>query len=690
MKKGTLMAAGLAAAVLLSSPVLAAEEQSREPVALRQDHSAYMQGMGQDKFGPQEHLTWAQVCTIIFNLMEDQSMGQEPSSFTDVAQDQWFYQAITTLASRGILQCDGGELHPDSEITRGEFAVLVVGLVGVDDSASSSFTDVAADASQYPYISTATSHGWLRGFEDGSFRPEECLTRAQATAVFNRILGRSLDPALDADQRDLSRFVDVTGEWYYGDVMEATVSHDATVQDGEEHWSNYSHTYTLTFQDGDQTSKVLVPEGKQLSQIPSTGGVHWLTGNGSVASLGGTVTASGTYRALYAPSLKTAHDQYVKGYPDGSFQPNGQVTRAEAAQMLYGMLADQSRGSFPCGYDDVGEGMWFYDAVTTLASRGLLTSGGSFRPNDPMTRGEYVEMLTRLTAYVSGGSFTDVSAEDPNYAAVSTAAGKGWVQGYEDGSFRPDGHLTRAESVTVMNRILGRVGDSAAEQEMDERYTFTDAAKGEWYYQAVMEAAVSHSFTSGGSGESWSSYSRAYNGSVSWEDSASVVAAASITQSVGCVYNGDFTHSYNWDYSTAKKEQFVNGQGYSSKTSWLAWVNLQNQKVYLFTGKQGNWKLEKTFICGSGSPKTPTPTGVTYVTYRQSLWDFGKYICRPVVRFYPNTGYAFHSRLFKRDGTSFYDNSIGWPVSEGCIRMLDPDIQYIYDNVPNNTTVVIY
>ena len=61
-----------------------------------------------------------------------------------------------------------------------------------------------------------------------------------------------------------------------------------------------------------------------------------------------------------------------------------------------------------------------------------------------------------------------------------------------------------------------------------------------------------------------------------------------------------------------------------------------------------------------------------------------------MVRFYPNTGYAFHSRLFKRDGKSFYDNSIGWPVSEGCIRMLDPDIQYIYDNVPNGSTVVVY
>ena len=77
------------------------------------------------------------------------------------------------------------------------------------------------------------------------------------------------------------------------------------------------------------------------------------------------------------------------------------------------------------------------------------------------------------------------------------------------------------------------------------------------------------------------------------------------------------------------------------------------------------------------------------MTYKQPKWYFPEYTCGPVTRFYPNTGYAFHSRLYKYDG-SFYDNSIGWPVSEGCIRMLDPDVQYIYDYVPNNSTVVIY
>ena len=624
MKNGRIAAAGLAAAMLLSTPVLAEEAAQREPVALRQDHSAYMQGMGQNRFGPQEHLTWAQVCTIIYNLMEDQSMGQSPSAFTDVTEGQWYYQAITTLASRGILQCDGGALHPDSDITRGEFAVLTVGLVGVDEAASSSFTDVASDSQQYAAISTATKQGWLQGFPDGSFRPEEPLTRAQATAVFNRILGRSIDPELKAQQRDLTRFSDVTGDWYYGDVMEATVSHEASEQNGEEHWTKFAHTYTLVFQDGGQSTTLYIPEGETIPQIPASGGVHWLASNGSVANLGGEVTGSATYQAQYAPSLKTAHDQYVKGYPDGSFQPGGQVTRAEAAQMLYGMLEDQSRGSFACAYDDVDQGMWYYEPVTTLASRGLLTSGGSFRPDDAMTRGEYVEMLTRLTAYTTGGSFTDVASTDSVYAAVSTAAGKGWVEGYPDGSFQPDGHLTRAEAVTVMNRILGRTGDGATEQEMDARYTFSDAPKYEWYYKAVMEAAVSHSFTASGAEERWSTYTHTYSNPVSWEDSASVVSAASITQSVGCVYGGDFTHNYNWDYSTAKKEQFVNGQGYSSKTSWLAWINLQNQKVYLFTGKQGSWTLDKTFICGSGSPKTPTPVGLTYVTYRQSLWDFGK------------------------------------------------------------------
>ena len=122
----------------------------REPAALRTDHGSYMSGFGQGRFGPQEKLTWAQVCKVIYNLLEDTSKGNQPCSFTDVQPGVWYYEPVTVLASRGILQCDGGALEPNRFISRGDFAVLVSGLVGVDESAECSFTDVPADSCILP------------------------------------------------------------------------------------------------------------------------------------------------------------------------------------------------------------------------------------------------------------------------------------------------------------------------------------------------------------------------------------------------------------------------------------------------------------------------------------------------------------------------------------------------------------
>ena len=137
----------------------------KEPAALRTDHGSYMSGFGQGRFGPQEKLTWAQVCKVIYNLLEDTSKGNQPCSFTDVQPGVWYYEPVTVLASRGILQCDGGALEPNRFISRGDFAVLVSGLVGVDESAECSFTDVPADHASYHGVATAVERGWLKGLQ---------------------------------------------------------------------------------------------------------------------------------------------------------------------------------------------------------------------------------------------------------------------------------------------------------------------------------------------------------------------------------------------------------------------------------------------------------------------------------------------------------------------------------------------
>lgn len=167
-------------------------------------------------------------------------------------------------------------------------------------------------------------------------------------------------------------------------------------------------------------------------------------------------------------------------------------------------------------------------------------------------------------------------------------------------------------------------------------------------------------------------------------------APTKILDTVQSSYKGNYKSSYNPDYLDITKQNFVNNRGYSSNTQYLVWANLATQKVNVFQGSKGKWKLIKVFRCASGARATPTPQGVTYVTYKQTKWKTDSYVCKPIVRFYPNTGYAFHSVLYKPDESGIKDGSIGFPVSHGCLRMKPSSIQWIYDNIPTKTTVVIY
>ena len=162
---------------------------------------------------------------------------------------------------------------------------------------------------------------------------------------------------------------------------------------------------------------------------------------------------------------------------------------------------------------------------------------------------------------------------------------------------------------------------------------------------------------------------------------------------VSSTYRGNYTTSYavKNDYKAYEKETWVNAKGYSSNSNYLVWINRAYQHVNVFTGSKGSWKLTKSFVVGTGAPGTETPVGVTKVTYKlKAGWTTSTYTVRPVVGFYPDTGYAFHSPLCTPKTDKEYDFSSGYPVSHGCVRMQKSDINWIYDNVPIGSTVVIF
>ena len=194
------------------------------------------------------------------------------------------------------------------------------------------------------------------------------------------------------------------------------------------------------------------------------------------------------------------HVAYIMGYPDGTVQPKGEITRAEACTIFFRLLTESSRDYYFArtnDYSDVNRGDWFNNAISTLSNAGIVTgyNDGTFRPNQPITRGEMAKIIANFANLKYGGkTFTDLAGHwSKSY--VELAAGNGWIAGYPDGSFRPDQKITRAETVTMINRVLDRV--PAKESRLLSRsimLTFPDNKPGDWYYIAIQEASNSHEY----------------------------------------------------------------------------------------------------------------------------------------------------------------------------------------------------
>ncbi len=161
---------------------------------------------------------------------------------------------------------------------------------------------------------------------------------------------------------------------------------------------------------------------------------------------------------------------------------------------------------------------------------------------------------------------------------------------------------------------------------------------------------------------------------------------------IGWVYDSkvwvsseQFTDS-SVDFSTAAKENYINQAGYSSDTQYLLWISRYTQRVNVFQGSKGKWKLIKTFLVSTGGNETPTPAGSYRTYYHENQWTWSSYYVNTITGFY--NGHAFHTILKSPNG-GYYDSRVGIPLSHGCIRMQEADCNYIY-NLPLYTRVVVY
>ena len=207
----------------------------------------------------------------------------------------------------------------------------------------------------------------------------------------------------------------------------------------------------------------------------------------------------------------TDHYAYIVGYGNGEVRPQNSITRAEVASIFFRLLEDDVRDANYTRenkFTDVSADAWYCSAVSTLSAMGILSGypDATFRPNASITRAEFAAIATRFDADgdKTPASFGDIAnhwAKDE----IAVAANNGWVNGYEDGTFRPQNNITRAETMSLVNRVLNRKPETA-EDLLSDMITFTDNADtNAWYYLAVQEATNSHynTFKENSAYETW-------------------------------------------------------------------------------------------------------------------------------------------------------------------------------------------
>ena len=192
------------------------------------------------------------------------------------------------------------------------------------------------------------------------------------------------------------------------------------------------------------------------------------------------------------------HFSYIKGYGNNIFGPNRTITRAEVAMIFARLSVNQSTGGAP-QFKDVKAGDWYKTAVDIMARQGVIKGyeDGTFRPNQPITRREFAAIAARYAGNLdTWKTFRDVPPTDWAYKLINRVAGAGWINGYEDGTFRPNNNITRAEVVAIVNRMLNRKADAKYVDNnlMRTKGAFVDNMRSAWYYYDIYEAAFGHSY----------------------------------------------------------------------------------------------------------------------------------------------------------------------------------------------------
>ena len=309
--------------------------------------------------------------------------------------------------------------------------------------------------------------------------------------------GQDLSSLLTASAKDEKNAPDLSELEWETDEQTGVMTAELTLPN-----TNETYTFTLSFVGNDYyesaSSNAMVVVGQQTS-------------GGGGGSDPGDQPADPDDTGVSDWLNTKDHLAYLAGYPGGIFGPDQNMTRAEAAQMFYNLLLEKDV-EITVEFEDVPADAWYAKPVNTLASLGILSGvgNGRFDPDRSITRAEFTVIAMKF-ANTSGGGvniFSDVNEDDWFYSAVVDSTQYGWINGYPDGTFRPEATISRAEVTVIVNHMLGRAADRpyviAHEKELN---TFGDVNRGHWGYFHIAEATNAHEYHTEDGTESWTGLS---------------------------------------------------------------------------------------------------------------------------------------------------------------------------------------
>lgn len=681
------------------------------------------------KLNPDGSLTAAQMAVILNRVLHTSDTSRV---YPNISQNEWYSKDANIAVSAGFLPVDGS-LNISNNVTRGEvFKVLVnaFGLAQANPSIESvkkfsDWNEMTLDERRAAAV--LIDNGILSGSNTGKLNPNSNISRAEFMTLVYRIIDGDLvkiyapwkkeettegneDTSTETEQ-ETQNSQDVSTE----QITEQTQNSQETSAEQATEQTQISQDVSAE-QTTEQTAKFLMFVDSDISALNKDETYNTVILSGKVPEIvesywdkiemerlvinttGADVELDNTI-ALKANTI-------VVGSGNGAVTLNGQITKNFEITgsgrtiilndaKLDNLIISGTNNKIIINENSNIENL----TVQICATNNSFTIDGNVVNANLNGNKTTVDGSGRITNTIVKGSYCSVAPIYENYDD----------SGVDNGL---DGVKININAPTV------EAGGDLAATATISGVTQEKIISAQWYYEGVADSKFGNSNFQLSEGktstyrkdivfEKYMDLSRTVKFTLSYKNTVTEQVETVSAQADVTIVNYPASHylpdasevlakvhpyyySGNTDYTQGEKTVFVNAKGYSSKTQYLIWVSRSAQMVNVFEGSQWNWKLIHEFQCATGKSSSPTPIGVTEVTYKQTGWYTSSYTCRPVVRFYPGTGYAFHSRLYYPGTNKLKDPSIGFPVSAGCVRMLDEGIYWLYNNIPSGTTVVIY